>query len=357
MLRKIINSRSTKDDTDTILLRIISLIAGVFAFIIIFLMGLTAQSNNSYLVAEGILFPSIYLSIFVLTYVSNYVKSKASIILYTIYYTSTIAVLFSFYTSNFSEIQVKILLLVTFAVILGMRKISHLVTYIILILSAITFIFFVTKNNVGDKSTTFTIFIMFFLLSYVNLRSKLATEKALVTAEKNINQMAYYDALTGLPNRYKLNIFVSDLIHKTTKSDKAFAVVFIDLDNFKNINDSLGHSFGDRTLIKTAKILSDCVRTGDIVSRYGGDEFIIILNNIDEQESILITNKIINELNKPILIEGHEVYTTASIGISFSHIKGITVETLISNADAAMYKAKLNGKNTFCFFDENLNKQ
>lgn len=355
MLKKIVKSKMSENDEANVLLRIVCLIAGVFTFILVILLQRIYPSYSFYILTEGMAFSGVYLFMFVLTYVSSFVKRKATIILYSTYYISSISILFSVYLNRANETLLKILLLVTFAVILGMRKISHLMIYIIVMLSSIIFILFATKNNTADKLTTLTIFIMFFLLSYANLRTKLVTEKALITAEDNIKKMAYYDALTGLPNRYMLNRFVSDLLNKVTYNNGNFAVIFMDLDNFKKINDSLGHSFGDRTLIETAKILKNCVKKDDIVSRYGGDEFVIILNNMDKEESALLVNRIINEISKPILIEGREVYATTSIGISFYPLDGTTVETLIKNADAAMYKAKCNGRNNFCFFVEDFN--
>jgi diguanylate cyclase (GGDEF)-like protein len=355
MLKKSTKSRMSQNEEANFLLRIITLIAGVFTIIIVALLLLIYTNDVFATFIKGIVFTMLYLSIFVLTFVSDFVKRKATVILYNIYYISSIYLLYTLY-KVFDEIMLKLLLLVTFAVILGFRKMVHLVTYNILMFIAIVLVFILTGNNVVNTSINIAIFSMFFLLAYVNLRSKLSTEKALIYAEESIKQMAYYDALTGLPNRYKLNSYVHDMLNKTNGNCEVFAVVFIDLDNFKNINDSLGHSFGDRTLIQAAKILSNCVREDDIVSRYGGDEFVIILKNINEDEMLLNIHRIINEFNKPFLIEGHEIYATTSIGISLYPLDGSTVDTLIMNADAAMYKAKSNGKSNFSFFADELNK-
>ncbi|MDS0525204.1 EAL domain-containing protein [Clostridium sp. SHJSY1] len=354
--KKNINERKSQSEEANILLRIITFIAGVFTIVIVALLEKSYSSFNLYMIISGLLFTVIYLFIFVLTFTSDYVKRKATNILYTIYYLSSISMLCSLYMNKGNENFIKILLLVTFAVILGLRQMVHLVIYIIVMSISIIGIFLSFKNNTQDNLINLTIFAMFFILSYVNFKSKLITEEALLDAEENVKQMAYFDAVTGLPNRYKLNIYVEELLKKIAGRDVSFAILFIDLDNFKNINDSLGHNFGDKTLDEVAKILVNCVRKDDIVSRYGGDEFIIIVNNISKKESVLIANRIINEFKKPLLIDGNEIYTSTSIGISLYPSDGVTVDSLIKNADAAMYEAKSNGKNNFCFFNKDFNE-
>ncbi len=176
-------------------------------------------------------------------------------------------------------------------------------------------------------------------------------------AEEQIRHMAYYDALTSLPNRQMLTDYLSERIIMSNISNHRIAVVFIDLDRFKLINDTLGHNFGDKLLQETAQRLRNCVGQNDIVSRYGGDEFVIIIDNTDENTVSQISNRILSQFVYPFKLGIREVYTTPSIGISFYPEDGQDVDTLIKNADAAMYCAKDNGKNNYRFYTALLNKE
>jgi diguanylate cyclase (GGDEF)-like protein/PAS domain S-box-containing protein len=171
-------------------------------------------------------------------------------------------------------------------------------------------------------------------------------------AEKTIQKMAYYDALTGLPNRnmlkYQLNKFLSK------QENQMLAVLFLDLDRFKIINDTKGHSTGDLLLQKVAKRLKSAVPSDGLVSRLGGDEFIILLPNIDKKKVTEVAKRILEEFHEPIEIEKQEFFVTPSIGISIYPTDGEDVETLIKYADTAMYLAKERGKNNFQFYRSNL---
>lgn len=164
--------------------------------------------------------------------------------------------------------------------------------------------------------------------------------------------LAYHDVLTGLPNR---TLFYDRLEHALAKAkrDKAIlGVMFIDLDGFKRINDTLGHGAGDALLKSVAQRLKQCLRESDTLARLGGDEFTIILENIiQETDTIGIAKKIIKTLKKSFPINGREVYVTASIGISLYPFDGSAVEVLVKRADAAMYRAKERGKNAFEFYN------
>ncbi|MBC2582771.1 bifunctional diguanylate cyclase/phosphodiesterase [Clostridium sp. DJ247] len=204
-------------------------------------------------------------------------------------------------------------------------------------------------------------FFIFFLLSYINSKYSTTTKKALrediaIKENEQIKKSAYYDALTGLPNRYMLNDFVNDLLNGTDSLNYKCTVMFIDLDNFKKVNDFLGHNLGDAILFEAAKRLTNCVRKGDIIFRYGGDEFLIILDDIDEESIIYIAEKIITEFTNPFIVNRHETFISPSIGISFYTKDGDNVESLIKNADAAMHVVKNSGKNNYQFFSEELNK-
>jgi diguanylate cyclase (GGDEF)-like protein len=148
------------------------------------------------------------------------------------------------------------------------------------------------------------------------------------------------DSLTGLYNRR----YLSQLYH--TRSDKQFSVMFIDIDNFKEVNDSFGHDFGDLLLLQIAKRLKQNVRKTDILIRYGGDEFIICFQHlVDSQDFDFVTNKIKKSIDEPFTIDGHIIHISASIGISSTHGTANSLKELISNADLAMYDNKQNEKN------------
>lgn len=174
--------------------------------------------------------------------------------------------------------------------------------------------------------------------------------------EKQIQQMAYNDALTDLPNRYFLQNYIEQLLPHIINNRKTIAAMFIDLDRFKRINDTMGHTYGDILLKKTAKRLTNCVRKGDIVSRYGGDEFIILMTDINQQEAAKVAQRIIDKFKDSFNIDGHEIFTSPSIGISLYPSDESDVQSLIKSADIAMYSAKERGKNNFQFYTPNLSE-
>lgn len=169
--------------------------------------------------------------------------------------------------------------------------------------------------------------------------------------EQLINHMAYHDSLTNLPNRAFFNERIEEMIVQAKKNHELFAVMFIDLDQFKNINDTLGHAMGDLLLIAVSNRLLDSVQKDQFVFRLGGDEFIILLPKSNEVQAQIIAEKIIDQLSSAFIIENHEMYITPSIGISMFPKDG---EELLKNADAAMYQAKSLGRNNFQFFTQDI---
>jgi diguanylate cyclase (GGDEF)-like protein len=180
----------------------------------------------------------------------------------------------------------------------------------------------------------------------------------LQTHKENLDHLTLHDPLTNLPNRTLLLNKLEQLIIKTQGTHKSIAVLFIDLDHFKQINDSLGHAFGDQILEMASERFYQCVDINDTVARLGGDEFAIILESLSQgQNSALMAQNIIKAMEKPFEIELHQLYLTASIGISLYPQDGIDAQTLLRNADAAMYKAKDEGRNTFQFYTESMTEQ
>ena len=172
-------------------------------------------------------------------------------------------------------------------------------------------------------------------------------------------QMTYsaqHDLVTNLPNRMLLEDRISQSIALARRQSKPIAVIFLDLDGFKHINDSLGHATGDRVLQSVSKRLLACVRASDTVSRQGGDEFVILISEIAyPQDAATIANKILLSLTAPHSIDGQDLHVSASIGMSVYPVDGEDSETLIRNADTAMYHAKENGRDNFQFFKTEMN--
>ena len=171
-----------------------------------------------------------------------------------------------------------------------------------------------------------------------------------------IEHQANYDALTGLPNRTLLHDRLRQAVF-AQRNVRAIAVVFIDLDHFKVVNDSLGHSVGDELLKSMAERLRSVLRDGDTVARLGGDEFVLILNDQNNEEVVFrAMQRITAKVNQPHSVEGKELYITCSAGISLHPQDGPDVDTLLKNADVAMYRAKEAGRNNFQFFTSEMNQ-
>lgn len=174
--------------------------------------------------------------------------------------------------------------------------------------------------------------------------------------EDRIRHQALYDTLTHLPNRFLALDRLKQLIHEAKRDNDKIAVLFLDLDDFKNINDSLGHDIGDKLLVESADRLLNVVREEDTVGRLGGDEFIILLQGIKNPEDVLATIKhLLKRFQEPFNIEGKELILTVSIGISIYPNNGLNHSELLRNADTAMYQAKNLGRNTYSFFTEAMN--
>lgn len=175
-----------------------------------------------------------------------------------------------------------------------------------------------------------------------------------ITERKNMevrmHQMAHYDLLTELPNRALLNDRLQQEVIRAKREKTHMAVMFLDLDKFKPVNDNLGHEIGDLLLKQVAVRLLASVRAADTVARLGGDEFVVVLHAIEQQQdAAVVAEKILNALNQPFNIGGHEISISASIGIAAYPEHGKEEKLLLLNADIAMYQAKKEGRNGYCF--------
>jgi diguanylate cyclase len=176
--------------------------------------------------------------------------------------------------------------------------------------------------------------------------------------EHKIRRMAYFDILTGLPNRALFMDRLSKAIHFSERDQKKLAVLFLDLDHFKEINDTLGHAAGDQLLVEITRRLGINIRTSDTLSRFGGDEFVFVITGLDEQLNVAhVAQNLINAIQVPFHIQNNQLIVTTSIGIAVYPDDGIMPETLLRNADLAMYHSKESGRNNYSFYSPSMNQK
>lgn len=171
--------------------------------------------------------------------------------------------------------------------------------------------------------------------------------------ENEIKHLAYLDSLTSLPNHKQFSDKLNQIISKSEKNNLNFALIYIDLDNFKKVNDSFGHLIGNKLLIEFAKRLENILCVNSHAFRLGGDEFAIIVKNISTKQDVsIISNKIIKQLKEPFFLNKNKIFSSASIGISLYPNDGLSYDSLLKNSDTAMYKVKNSGKNNFLFYEK-----
>jgi diguanylate cyclase (GGDEF)-like protein len=175
-------------------------------------------------------------------------------------------------------------------------------------------------------------------------------------AEENILRLAHYDGLTGLPNRSMFNQRLAHALAQARRNETALAVLFIDLDRFKNINDTLGHDAGDHVLKEVAQRLLDCLRESDTAGRLGGDEFVVLIEELSQPLHVAgVSQKILAAVAKPFILDTQEFHITASVGISTYPDDSKDTQSLLKNADIAMYRAKEQGGSNFQFYSAQMN--
>ena len=191
------------------------------------------------------------------------------------------------------------------------------------------------------------------LVNYVASFSDITERKA---AEAEIKYLAHHDTLTQLSNRFTLTERLSQVMTEASRNRTKVAVMFIDLDRFKNINDTLGHDVGDQLLIQVAQRLKGCARKSDIIARLGGDEFVLAMTDVNNTDVIFrLAEKILHTLGEAYFVGGRHLNSSPSIGIAVCPDNGETVEMVMKNADIAMYHAKQKGRNTYQYFDPSMN--
>lgn len=219
-----------------------------------------------------------------------------------------------------------------------------------------------SNNEFGELSKSFNKMLHIIKTNYEDLESMheelLSNEEQLRSNYDHIEFLAYHDILTNLPNKLAFLDYMNAVLVSSPSDSKMHAVYFVDLDNFKTVNDTLGHEYGDSLLVKTAQILSSILGTGGMLARAGGDEFLLFRENIPSKEdAVEFASQIIDFFRNPLDLEGEVVYVSMSIGISIYPENGISPNALIKNADIAMYKSKDTGKNKFTLFDKKMEEE
>ncbi|ABM03132.1 diguanylate cyclase [Psychromonas ingrahamii 37] len=208
-------------------------------------------------------------------------------------------------------------------------------------------------------ASSFVIFLIIAVMWRMSYQLTLSRQRIIeehITHAARVEYLAYHDSLTTLPNRSLFSKLLSHSIKQADRHNGLLALLFLDLDHFKNINDTLGHQAGDQLLQEIAARLKKCLRESDTIARLGGDEFVIMLPELDnEKYTVTVAKKIISAVARPFTLAGQECRITASIGISTYPKNGLNEQILTKNADVAMYKAKEKGKNNFQFYSNKLN--
>lgn len=243
------------------------------------------------------------------------------------------------------------------------REIASMLNFIVTSLNS-----YKTELDVNQQLLTMKVEERTRQLSESNQQLKKAMEETTLAKER-LRRLAYFDSLTVLPNRQFFTEQLKLLLSMAKREGYQLALLFIDLDNFKRINDSLGHTAGDSLLKLVADRLSRCVRESDLISRYidvnleigvsrlGGDEFTVVLNRVEHADAVAkVAQRLLAALARPMMIDGHELVITPSIGIAISPHDGEDVEGLLKHADTAMYHAKNSGKNNFQYYTHNMNE-
>jgi diguanylate cyclase (GGDEF)-like protein/PAS domain S-box-containing protein len=190
----------------------------------------------------------------------------------------------------------------------------------------------------------------------VSLRRK--AEQQLIENQQRLDKMAHHDQLTGLPNRHYLTAFLPQAIEEARLAHTMLGVVFLDLDRFKHINDTRGHETGDKLLQEVATRLRTCVRDSDVVIRMGGDEFVVVFRNVKNYDEVTLgAGRIVETLNRPIIIDRHSLQTTGSVGVSLYPRDGADMVELLKHSDTAMYQAKDRGRNNVQMFSHAMNRK
>lgn len=262
--------------------------------------------------------------------------------------------------NSFFKILLGLIIIVSTTYVISTLFFSNTSTIVLLSLIIISCVsLFIYKNLISVNTKTNKDRINELVTAITQLRQEISERKS-VEHELNVNKehlirLAHYDMLTSLPNRVFFNEILNKAITHANAKNKIFAILLIDLDNFKKINDLYGHAIGDQALIQIGNRFASILRTGDILARLGGDEYIVLLHDIGHPKYAKpVAEKIINSCSIPLNIESHEFFVSTSIGISVYPNDGHSLEDLQKHADLAMYKAKHAGGGIYQYFTQDL---
>jgi diguanylate cyclase (GGDEF)-like protein len=288
---------------------------------------------------------------FTLKYVSSYIKRNLSPIFYGVGYLITMYVVYLVYYNNFSKEYLLVLLLVVFYYTLTFEKLSSLIYYLITIYVFVTMAVFlrrINKNAYDDSGLV--ICICLFVFSFIAVFHLLKRNKD----KRSLRDMALYDSLTRLPNRHFLNLHLDHVFKAAMLNGKSAALLLIDFNKFKNINDTMGHSFGDAVLKQASIEIKKCLQENDVLARFGSDVMVAVLENSGQEKARLTARKIVERFTQPLNVEGLRIDMTFSIGVSVYPNDSQDADSLIKHADIAMYEAKSRGRNKVAVFNREM---
>lgn len=290
---------------------------------------------------------------FCLKYFSPFIKRNLRIIFYTICYVISAYVVYLVYYDNFSKEYLLLLMLVVFYIVLTFETLVSLFCYLVTILVLVILAIFFERiyENVYDRSglvilISFTVFSIMAVL-HLAMRNQ---------SKRELNEMAFFDSLTKLPNRNSLYLHLKNVFESSKGSNQQVSLMLIDFDKLKNINDTMGHLFGDVALKAAAMEIKKCLKGDDFIARYGGDVFIAVLEDARPKQAEQIAQKMIKIFSAPLIVRNHRVDMTMSIGISHYPSDSDQTDTLIKYADIAMHQAKSKGRNNYFLFDHKMHE-
>jgi diguanylate cyclase (GGDEF)-like protein len=297
------------------------------------------------------LFSALFFFLYCSMYISSFIRRNLEYFIEATYFLVSAFAIYLAYYYNFSQSYSLVLLMVVFYLALTFNKMSTLLYYLMTVLVLIGFAVYLErsyKNIYNQNGLVISMCLMVsFVIAIYNLYIRNRDKRAL-------NEMALFDSVTKLPNRHFLYKFLNESIGSTVTIERPAAIMFIDLDKFKFINDTMGHNFGDAVLQQASLEIQKCLLKNDFISRHGGDEFIVVLWNAGLDRAELTAQQMIQRFTDPLRVGEHSIDLTLSIGLSCYPLNSSNVETLIQYADIAMYEAKSQGRNQFLIYHPNM---
>ncbi len=323
------------------IIRILFFLGGIISPIVTYTWRTIYPDLNSSLLMSWF-FSSVFLLIFLLTYTSNFIQKHILYFAYGIFYLSGLSGLYFAYSNNFDFGYTLLAIIVVFVSTLIYNTPKSLMLYKVSILP-IVFIALYLKKDVAIINPVILVMVIliFSMVSFIVIKFKYEAQQELLLSREQIKQMANHDPLTNIPNRKMLEERLTSVLLLSQKNEAKFALLFIDLDDFKLVNDKYGHFIGDEVLVGVADRLKTVIREGDIVGRFGGDEFIILLSSIKEKKNAFEVAERIKELFKdPLKVNEVDIVIPLSIGIGVYPDNGITPKEIMTFADKDMYEKK-----------------